>query len=193
VNIKKSNNKKHTKFYAFIDSQNLNMGVSSNVVHNGHKIYSGWKLDFKKFRRYLKDKFKVEEAFLFIGNLPGQESMYAYLQRCGYILVLKPTTSFKDKDGSIKVKGNVDTDLVLYAAAKEINNYDKAVIVSGDGDFLSLCEYLDENSKLGHIVIPNKHKFSQLLSKYTDRLDFVSVNKIKLEKKTASKKTSIGS
>jgi len=184
-------NKKHLIVYAFIDNQNLNMGVGSDVIYKGHKIYSGWKLDFKKFRRYLKDKHKVDEAFLFIGNLPGQESMYAYLQRCGYILILKPTTSYIDKDGSVRVKGNIDTDLVLYAAAKEIDNYDKAVVVSGDGDFLSLCEYLDDQNKLGNIIIPNKHKFSQLLSKYSNRLDYASVNKTKLEKRKATKKTSI--
>ena len=108
--------------------------------------------------------------------------MYAFLQRCGYILVLKPTTTYKDESGQIKVKGNVDTDLVLYAAAKEINNYDEAVIVSGDGDFLSLCEYLEENNKLGKILIPNKHRFSYLLTKYVDRFDFVSINNIKLKK-----------
>ncbi len=187
------NNKqsRYKKVFAFIDSQNLNMGVGSDVEYKGRKIYSGWKLDFKKFRIYLKDKFKAEEAFLFIGNKPGQESKYAYLQRCGYIVVLKPTTSYKDNDGNIKVKGNVDTDLVLYAAAKEIDNYDKAIIVTGDGDFLSLCEYLDEQGKLGNIVIPNKHKFSQLLSKYAEKLDFVSVNRVKLEELRATKKTSI--
>jgi len=184
----KTDKPKHLRVYAFIDSQNLNMGVGGNVIHKGHKIYAGWELDFKKFRRYLKDKFKVEEAFLFIGNLPGNEGLYEYLQRCGYVLVLKPTTSYKDSDGSTKVKGNIDTDLVLHAAAKEINNYDKAVIVTGDGDFLSLCEYLNDQHKLGTIVIPNKHRFSQLLAKYADKLDFVSVNKKKLEKSSQTKR-----
>lgn len=178
--------------YAFIDSQNLNMGVGNDIFYKNRKIYAGWKLDFKKFRIYLKDKHRVEQAFLFIGNLPGQESMYAYLQKCGYILVLKPTTTYKDKDGSIKVKGNVDTDLVLYAAAKEFDHYDEAVIITGDGDFLSLCEHLDDCGKLGKIVIPNKKRFSQLLTKYSDKFDFVSVNKVKLEKTKTSKKTSIG-
>jgi len=168
--------------YAFIDSQNLNMGVANDIFYKNRKIYTGWKLDFNKFRIYLKDKFKVEQAFLFIGNLPGQESMYAYLQRCGYILVLKPTTTYKDNDGSMKVKGNVDTDLVLYAAAREINNFDEAIIVTGDGDFLSLLEYLDEQNKLGKIIIPNKHRHSKLLKKYADRFNFVSDNKSKLSK-----------
>lgn len=177
--------------YAFIDSQNLNMGVGNGVVAKDKLIYQGWKLDFKKFRRYLSDKFRVEVAFLFIGNLPGQESLYAHLQRCGYVLILKPTTVYKDENGKTKVKGNVDTDLVLYAAAREFENYDKAVVVTGDGDFLSLCDYLDERGKLGNIVIPNKLRYSQLLTKYASRFDFVSVNRKKLERMKASKKTSM--
>lgn len=177
--------------YAFIDSQNLNMGVGKDVIHKNKKIYTGWKLDFYKFRIFLRDKHRVEQAFLFIGNLPGQESLYAQLQRYGYIVVLKPTTTYKDSDGAIKVKGNVDTDLVLYAAAKEIDNYDGAVIVTGDGDFLSLCEFLDEKGKLGKVIIPNKLRFSQLLTKYSERFDFVSPNRSKLER-TQIKKTSMG-
>ena len=174
--------------YAFIDSQNLNKGVETDILHKGNQIYSGWQLDFKKFRQYLKDKHRVDIAFLFIGNLPGMESMYAYLQRCGYILILKPTTSYHDNEGNLRVKGNVDTDIVLYAAAREFDNYDEAVIVTGDGDFLSLCEYLDESGKLRKLVIPNKHRFSQLLTKYAHLFDFVSVNRKKLEK---TKKTSM--
>lgn len=183
--------KKKPIVYAFIDSQNLNMGVANDVVRRGKKIYSGWRLDFKKFRQYLKDKHRVEEAFLFIGNLPGQESMYAHLQRCGYILVLKPTTVYRDTAGVERVKGNVDTDIVLYAAAQEIDNYDEAVLVTGDGDFLSLCEYLDEKGKLRAIVAPNKLNYSQLLKKYIDKFDYVSVNKRKLEKNAQTKKTSM--
>lgn len=169
--------------YAFIDSQNLNLGVSHDITYNGKKIYAGWQLDYARFRRYLKDKLKVDTAFLFIGNLPGNEGLYAYLQRVGYIVVLKPTTSFKGEDGTIKVKGNVDTDIVLYAAAREIDHYDKAVIVSGDGDFLSLYDYLSERDKLGRVVIPNKRRYSQLLNKYAALFDFVSVNQAKLEKR----------
>jgi uncharacterized LabA/DUF88 family protein len=167
--------------FAFIDSQNLNLGVSHNISHGDHTIYSGWQLDFAKFRRYLKDKHKVDTAFCFLGNISGNEHLYEYLQRAGYIVVLKPTTTYEDH-GVQKVKGNVDTDLVLYAAAKEFHNYSKAVVVSGDGDFLSLYDYLAKYDKLGRIVIPNKRNFSQLLTKYADYFDFVSLNRKKLER-----------
>lgn len=166
--------------YAFIDSQNLNLGVRNNISYRGKRFYTGWHLDFKKFRRFLSDKYRVKKAFLFIGNSPGNEDLYGDLRRAGYILILKPTTQYVDSDGNKKIKGNVDTDLVLYAAAKEINNYDGAIIVSGDGDFLSPCDYLVDLGKLNKIVIPNKLSYSQLLKKYSGYFDFVSVNQKKL-------------
>jgi hypothetical protein len=43
--------------YAFIDSQNLNLSI--------HK--QGWALRFRKFRQYLRDKYSITRAFLFIG------------------------------------------------------------------------------------------------------------------------------
>ncbi len=67
--------------YAFIDSQNLNLGVQSQ----------GWKLDWRKFRQYLRNKYSVEKAYLFIGQVAGNESLYAFLQECNYILIFKPT------------------------------------------------------------------------------------------------------
>jgi uncharacterized LabA/DUF88 family protein len=175
------NTKKKQAVYAFIDSQNLNLGVLNDVIDRKKKMHKGWKLDFKKFRRFLKDKYHVEAAYLFIGYLAGNELLYTYLQKCGYILVVKPTTTYKDEDGKEVVKGNVDTDLVLYAAAIEFANYDKAVIVSGDGDFLCLYDYLSEHKKLLKILIPNKLRYSKLLNKYHSYFDFVSINRNKLE------------
>ncbi len=110
--------------YAFIDSQNLNLGVKS----------AGWDLDFRKFRLYLKNKYNVKRAYLFIGQVEGNELLYENLHEMGYELILKPTTEYT-VDEVVTVKGNVDAELVLYAAAKVYNQYDKAIIVSGDGDF----------------------------------------------------------
>jgi len=45
----------------------------------------------------------------------------------------------------------------------EYGNYDKAIIVTGDGDFYCLAKYLLEKSKLKVIVVPNRLKFSALL------------------------------
>lgn len=144
--------------YAFIDGQNLNMGIQK----------LGWNLDFRKFHIYLQQKYNVKKAFFFIGMVEDQADLYSNLLSMGYDLVLKPTV--EHKEGT--VKGNIDADLVLHAMI-ELDNYDKVVVVSGDGDFYGLYEYLQNVGKLGRIVVPNRY-YSSLLNSFMpfiDRLD----------------------
>ncbi len=171
---------KLTNVYAFIDSQNLNVGVQK----------FGWKMDWQKFRKWLSDEFGVTKAFMFIGYVPEFEAMYEQLHEAGYMIVLKPTYDMTrpqqepapetiGKDGKKSepeekkpVKGNIDADLVLWAM-KELSNYDKAILVSGDGDFYSLVEYLESKKRLGKILTPS-FQYSQLYNRYEEyivRLD----------------------
>lgn len=136
------------KNYAFIDSQNLNLAIRD----------LGWKLDFKRFRVYLRDKYDVEKAYLFIGYMPSNTSLYSYLQDAGFNCIFRPTLTYKDG----QTKGNCDAELVLQAMI-EYQNYDKAVIVTGDGDFYCLIKYLLDNQKLEALMVPNRHKYSALL------------------------------
>ena len=146
--------------FAFIDSNNLYQSLSKDIIRNDNKIYSGWKLDYRKFRIYLEDKYKVRKAFLFIGFMPGNQAMYTKLQEYGYICVFKPTLELSDG----RVKGNVDAELVLHSMI-EYENFDKAVVVSGDGDFYCLIEYFLNNNKLKRVFIPNQHNYSRLLNR----------------------------
>ncbi len=169
--MKKENN------FAFIDSQNLNLGAGKDIYKSNKRIYPGWKLDYKKFRRYLSDKFRVNKAFLFIGYIKQNEKMYARLRSHGYTVIFKPTV----KDNQGKSKGNVDAELVLHAAAIEYANYQKAVIISGDGDFYCLHEFLEKQNKLLNIIIPNRHSESSLLSKFQKYKIFIFRDREKLE------------
>lgn len=157
--------KKKSPNYAFIDSQNLNLGVKS----------SGWKIDYRKFRLYLKNKFNVTQAFMFIGLVSNNQKLYTALQQAGFVLVFKPTVRYFE-NGKETVKGNVDAELVLHASAIEYNNYNKAIIVSGDGDFACLTEFLAKNDKLLRIITPNK-KYSKLLKPYSKYI--LEISKIK--------------
>jgi uncharacterized LabA/DUF88 family protein len=154
---------KNVKVYAFIDSQNLNLGVKSQ----------GWKLDWRKFRQYLRSKYSVVKAYLFIGQVAGNESLYAFLQECGYILIFKPTLSRRD-GGKVITKGNVDADLVLHAMI-QYKSYQQAIIVSGDGDFHCLIEYLEEKDKLLKILAPTRH-YSSLLRRFNRKNYIVSID-----------------
>lgn len=160
--------------YAFIDSQNLNLGVQK----------SGWKMDWRKFRNFLQAKYNVSKAYMFIGHVPEFEDLYLQMHGIGYLVVLKPTQDLTKPrtDGPVNgkpegddkkpIKGNIDAELVLWAM-KELNNYERAIIVSGDGDFYCLAEFLEEQRKLGFIMAPNR-QYSQLLNrfeKYIIRLD----------------------
>lgn len=154
--------------YAFIDSQNLNLAIRDQ----------GWALDFRRFRRYLEDKYGVTKAFVFIGYLATNESLYTALQKYGYIVIFMPTLKLADG----KVKGNIDAELVLHAMI-EYSNYEQAVVVTGDGDFHCLLEYLKKHEKLKKLIVPNRHEFSSLLRKFTGDMAFMNDLKGKLEYK----------
>jgi uncharacterized LabA/DUF88 family protein len=159
--MKKPFDSKPTVF-AFIDSQNLNLGVQK----------AGWKMDWRKFRDYLQVEHNVSRAYLFIGYMQEHEGMYSQLHDLGYLIVLKPTidvTSVSEDGKDAKkpiIKGNIDAELVLYAM-KEMPNYHQAIIVSGDGDFYCLAEYLADKKRLKHVMTPNR-QYSTLLKPYEE-------------------------
>lgn len=169
-----------SKVYAFIDSQNLNLGVRS----------AGWRIEYKKFRLYLKNKYGVEKAFMFIGLVANNQKLYTQLQAAGFIFIFKPTVRYFE-NGKETVKGNVDAELVLHAAAIELPNYDKAIIVTGDGDFACLVEFLDDQAKLLHVFTPN-NKYSKLLRPYSKYIVELSRLKSSLGYTSENKKTGIG-
>lgn len=153
--------------YTFIDSQNLNLGVKN----------LGWKLDFKRFRVYLKDKYNVSVAYIFIGYTATNQDLYSYLQKAGYVLIFKPT--IPDKDGNLK--GNIDADLVLQAMI-DFSSYEKAIIITSDGDFYSLVKYLYEHDKLLMVISPYVKTCSILLKKSAkEKIVFIDNLRKKLE------------
>jgi uncharacterized LabA/DUF88 family protein len=160
--------KKREVVYAFIDSQNLNLSIKSQ----------GWNLDFAKFKVYLEDKFRVKKALLFIGYIPTNQRLYKFLEKSGYKLVFKPTVLGPKET----VKGNVDAELVLHCMI-EYEKFDKAVIVTGDGDFYCLIDYLLDKEKLSRLVVPNKYRFSSLLRSFMKHITFLNRERNNLERK----------
>ena len=155
--------------YAFIDGNNLHLSV----------INIGWKLDYRKFRQYLADKYDVGKAYYFIGKVPGMEQLYSNLQRYGFELIFKPP--IKDKYGDYK--GNVDAELVLQAMI-DFNKYDGAVIVTSDGDFSCLIKYLDSAGKLKRLLAASKGGCSKHLRIAAgSKVDYMDNLKPKLEYK----------
>jgi uncharacterized LabA/DUF88 family protein len=158
--------------YAFIDSQNVNRSVRAQ----------GWNLDWKEFRRHLQMKYNVDKALLFIGFIAGNEALYDELKLAGFTVVFKPTVEIHGKDGEVTVKGNVDTDLVLHAMIEQ-DNYEGAVIASGDGDFHSLAKHLQTRGKLANVMVPDARRYSTLLNDFEDTLVSMSESREELKVK----------
>ena len=157
--------------FAFIDSQNVYQGIKNLK----------WMLDWARFRKYLKEKYGVKTAYLFIGFMPEHNDIYDDLQKAGFVLKFKPV--LPNTNGG--VKGNVDADLVLQAML-DYGTYDKAVIVSSDGDFYSLVRYLYQTGKLKLVMSPYVKTCSTLLKKSAKEKIVYMDN---LEKKLSKRKS----
>ena len=126
------NPKAKPNVYAFIDSQNLNLGVQK----------MGWKMDWRRFRKYLQDKYNVTHAYMFIGYMVENESLYEHMHELGYLIALKPTLDInqqgaedaqnqtpqplkagEEEHAKPVVKGNIDADLARICRFGVRRNY----------------------------------------------------------------------
>jgi len=158
---------------AFIDGQNLYLGTTRN----------GWKIDLKKFRVYLHDKYAVQEAYYFIGYVSEKEQdLYNNLQKAGFIVIFKEHNSLL----LAKKKGNVDTDIVfeIMKQVAEHKEFSKILLVSGDGDYKKSSrkrkgvlrhQHLSDPFSYGYTqsIYPLKNKSSSILSPTFARLSNV--------------------
>ncbi len=153
---------------AYIDGANLHKGIGT----------LGWELDYARFRIWLRDKHKVGRAYLFLGYIPEFADLYNDLEKAGYLLVFKEVV--RDLDG--RIKGNCDADLVLAATcgAYEVH-YEQAVIVSSDGDYACLVNFLLKRNKMKAILSPS-NKCSVLLYRSGAPITFLGQLKEKLAK-----------
>jgi uncharacterized LabA/DUF88 family protein len=155
---------------AYIDGANL---------HNGVKTF-GWEFSYKRFRVWLKEKYGVEQAYLFLGLMPKYKDIYTKLQECGYTLVFKEVIY----DGNGKAKGNCDADIVVHAMQNAYENkFDKAILVSSDGDYAPLVKFLKEKNKMLVVLSPYEtSKCSILLKRTGVRISYILEQKNILEK-----------
>ena len=141
---------------AFIDAQNLHLWTQTE----------NWKINFKRFRIYLKDKFKVDEAYFFLWVIDEDNNMlYRKIQKAGFILEFRNHNS----NMSWKKKWNVDVDIVYNIMHRllEEDDFDKIILVSWDWDYIKLVKYLIEKNRFKKILFPNK-KYSSLYKPFKD-------------------------
>lgn len=140
---------------AYINAANLHKGISA----------LDWKLNYRRFRIWLLEKYHVQMAYLFIGLIPKNKDLYAYLQKCGFTLIFKEVVY----DGSGKAKGNCDADLVMQSMQDAYETpFDQAVLVTSDGDYAPLVNFLMSRNKMLTVLSPSDPKKYSILLKRTN-------------------------
>lgn len=161
---KKENN------FAYIDGANLHKGIET----------LDWEFDYGRFRIWLKEKYSVEKAYLFLGFIPKYKDLYTKLQEQGYTLVFKDVIF----DGNGKAKGNCDADIVVHAMQNAYENkFWKAILITSDGDYAPLVKFLKEKNKIDFILSPYEtEKCSVLLKRTEVKISYIADQKNILKK-----------
>lgn len=163
--------------YCYIDGQNLHLGTTCTEP--------SWSIDLYKFRVYLREKYHIEKAFYYLGYVQEGlkiEQLYETIQNAGFILVFRQHNSAMIG----QKKGNVDSDIIfsIMKRLQKDNDFDKIVLVSGDGDYKMLVDFLIEESRLEKILFPNK-KFRSSLYKQIGAPHFAYLDDKDVKRKIA--------
>ena len=171
---------------AYVDGQNLYMGTAKSSPR--------WRVDLARFRTYLQQKYQVGRAYYYLGYVQegvDYEKLYETIQTAGFVLV------FREHNSAMlgKKKGNVDSD-IIFSAMKRLylkEKFGKVILVSGDGDYKSLVDFLIEQNKFEKILFPNRKYrsslYKSLSSTYFAYLDDRDIKrKIEFSKKRIQKR-----
>ena len=139
--------------HAFIDAQNFHLSTT--------KASAPWRVDLARFRVYLSAKYKCSKAYYFIGAFdPRRECLYTAIQDSGFIIM------FREHGMGLagRKKGNVDVDIVFSVMRSicEQEPFDGVVLVSGDGDYKRMVDYLIAKERFCKLLIPDWSRSSSL-------------------------------
>lgn len=146
-----------------------------NIYIDGNNLYRsakelGFTINYKKFKGWLRQKYNPDKIYLFIGLVPERTKFYEYLQECGFILIFKQTISV-----SGAIKGNCDAELVLKTTSDfYTKSFESCILITGDGDFGCLVEFLVANKSLNLVIAPDKKKCSILIRNKNIEITFLN-------------------
>ncbi len=122
-----------------------------------------WSVDLHRLRVYLEKKYSVEKAYYYLGYVQNgvqYEQLYDEIQSAGFVLI------FREHNSAMlgKKKGNVDSDIIFSIMKRMYKHEDfkKVVLVSGDGDYKMLVDFLISEDKFEKILFPDQKRASSL-------------------------------
>lgn len=163
------------KVCIFIDGSNLYAAIRS----------LGFDFDYKKLLQFFRGQCRLLRAYYYTAL--GDEQDYSpirplvdWLAYNGYTVVTKPIKEYVDPTtGNRRTKGNMDIEIAvgMFTMAPY---YDHAVLFSGDGDFRSMVEALQNMGKKVTVVsslMTQPPMIADELRRQTD--GFLELNEIK--------------
>ncbi|MBI2120650.1 MAG: NYN domain-containing protein [Parcubacteria group bacterium] len=167
------------KNIAFIDGQNLYMGTAKRET-------DPWKVDLARFRVYLEQKYHATKAYYFLGYVQDtNQDLYEAIQNAGFILI------FRQHNPAMMgtKKGNVDSDIIFHAMKKlyKKEDFEKIILVSGDGDYKLLVDFLIEEDRFAKILFPIRKYRSSLYKKLSNKF-FMYLDDPEIRNKIGKKK-----
>lgn len=149
-------------FKEFLRGKTIVFIDASNIYHSQKRL--GWMIDLKKLINLLRDELEIFEVYYYLAYDPentSQKRFIDFLEIIGYRVRKKPIKFIKDTNderGGYH-KGNLDVEMTI-DALHNLDQYESAIIFSGDSDFESLIKHLKNCGKRcivastkGHISI----------------------------------------
>ena len=153
---------------AYIDGQNLHLGTTKREPE--------WEVDLARFRVFLEERYDAKKAYYYLGYVQDggvYQRLYEEVQAAGFILV------FREHNSAMKgtKKGNVDSDIIfsIMKCVYKQEDFNKVILVSGDGDYKQLVDFLIEEDKFEKILFP-KQKYASSLYKAITRKYFADLS-----------------
>jgi uncharacterized LabA/DUF88 family protein len=144
-----------SKIYVFIDASNV-----WNAVKSIKKF-----IEYKTLKNYFGKNFNADKVEIFYYDaypkdgtrdydLDGKHRFYTYLKKgLGFTVrkkELKRISDIGEGGEAIIEKGNMDVEITINAL-HNLDQYDTAILFSGDADFLALVNYLKNRGKKVYI------------------------------------------
>jgi uncharacterized LabA/DUF88 family protein len=158
------------RVYIFIDVE--------NVFYCQRTL--GWKISYERLIAYLKRECGEDvKVFAYSGKDEHNTRQLKFLDMLeinGYIVRTKVVKKIKSREGSYKWKANLDIELA-FEMVDTMNNYDTAVLLSGDSDFATPIDRIKHHGKRIIVASTRGHVARELL----ERAKFLDLRKLKDE------------
>jgi len=155
------------RVYAFIDV--------ANIFYSQKTL--GWKISYKKLKEYLEKECDLRDIYVYTGIFPDDENQRRFLnllEILGYKVVTKPVKKIVTKERKYEYKANFDIE-IAFDMMDNIENYDTALLFSGDSDFAVVLDRIKAKGKRVLVFSTRGHISLELIK----RAKYIDLRKLK--------------